>query len=168
VPVEKVSEALTPQTALVTVIHVQNEIGTIQPVREIAAAARKTSAFVHADSAQAAGKIVVDVKALGVDLVTVAGHKIYAPKGVGALYVRAGLKLPPLVVGAGQEGGLRPGTENVAFIVGLGTACALAGRMLDSSQKRIAELSTALLELLQPKRPASCWWGIATSGCPIR
>src|SRR5581483_6637485 len=123
---EHAAEAIDEDTALVTVIHAQNEIGTVQPVRQIARAARARGALVHADAAQSVGKMAVDVNELGVDFLTIAGHKLYAPKGVGALYVRNGITLPPLVVGAGQEHGLRPGTENVAFIVGLGAACALA------------------------------------------
>jgi cysteine desulfurase len=153
VAAEKLAAAMSPKTALVTVIHAQNEIGTIQPVHEIAAAAKARRALMHADSAQAVGKIAVSVNELGVDLLTIAGHKLYAPKGVGALYVRRGLTLPPVIVGAGQEQGLRPGTENVAFIVGLGAACALAARVLDATRKRMAELSATLLELLQREIP---------------
>jgi cysteine desulfurase len=93
------------------------------------------------------------VNDLGIDLLTIAGHKLYAPKGVGALYVRRGVRLPPLVVGAGQEHGLRPGTENVASIVGLGEACAIAGRMLETSRRTMIELSGALLRLLLREVP---------------
>jgi cysteine desulfurase len=121
-------------TALVTLIHAQNEIGTLQPVAAVAAAARAASALVHTDAAQSLGKVPVDVDALGVDLLTIAGHKLYAPKGIGALYVRRGVALPPLVVGAGQERGVRPGTENVAFAVGLGAACRLAAEALAGAE----------------------------------
>jgi cysteine desulfurase len=153
VSTERVASAIDSKTAIVTVIHAQNEIGTIQPVRDIAAAAKKQGALVHADSAQAVGKIPVNVKELGVDLLTIAGHKLYAPKGIGALFVRSGVTLPPVVVGASQEHGLRPGTENVAFIVGLGAACALAARVLESSRGRMAELSATLLALLRRDVP---------------
>ena len=112
--------------ALVSVLLAQNETGVLQPLRAIAAAAKARGACVHTDAAQAVGKIQVRVRELGVDLLSIAGHKLYASKGVGALYVRRGVSLAPLVVGAGHEHGLRPGTENVAGIVGLGEACALA------------------------------------------
>ena len=127
VAAESVATAIDDRTALVTIIHAQNEIGTLQPVAEIARAAKARGALVHTDAAQSVGKIPVDVHELGVDLLTIAGHKLYAPKGIGALFIRRGLSLPPVIVGAGQEHGVRPGTENVAFIVGLGAACRVAG-----------------------------------------
>jgi cysteine desulfurase len=150
---DRVAAMVGQGTAVVTVIHAQNEIGTIQPVSEIARAARTRGALVHTDAAQSVGKIPVRVKELGVDLLTIAGHKLYAPKGVGALFVRKDVRLPPLLVGAGQEHGLRPGTENVACIVGLGVACAVAGRTLEASRTRIAELSATFLELLRREVP---------------
>jgi cysteine desulfurase len=153
VSADLMAQAVGAKTAIVTVIHAQNEIGTIQPVADIARAAKARGALVHADAAQSVGKVPVDVKALGVDLLTIAGHKLYAPKGVGALFVRSGVRLPPLVVGAGQEHRLRPGTENVAFIVGLGAACAVAGRALEASRRRMAALSAVLLRLLQGEVP---------------
>ncbi|WP_343055259.1 cysteine desulfurase family protein [Azospirillum oleiclasticum] len=127
-------------TALVTAIHAQNELGTLQPITELATLARRHGALCHADAAQSLGKVPVDVAALGVDLLTIAGHKLYAPKGVGALYVRRGVRLDPLVDGAGQEGGRRPGTENVPYIVGLGTACRLAAGRLAEEAVRLDAL----------------------------
>lgn len=118
--------ALRDDTALVSVMHANNEVGTVQPVAELARLARDRGALFHTDAAQSAGKIPVDMEALGVDLLAVAGHKLYAPKGVGALVVRAGTPLQPVTFGAGHEGGLRPGTENVPHLVGLGAAAALA------------------------------------------
>jgi len=160
---EHAAEAIDEDTALVTVIHAQNEIGTVQPVRQIARAARARGALVHADAAQSVGKMAVDVNELGVDFLTIAGHKLYAPKGVGALYVRNGITLPPLVVGAGQEHGLRPGTENVAFIVGLGAACALAASVLETSRRTMADLSAQFLARLMREVP-----GLVLVGDPVR
>ena len=123
--------AITPDTLLVTVMHANNEVGTVQPVAELAEIAHRHGALMHTDAAQSVGKIPVDVQDLGVDLLSVAGHKVYAPKGIGALYVRTGVQLAWLLHGAGHEGGRRPGTENVLQIVGLGQACQLAGRDLE-------------------------------------
>lgn len=146
-------EAIDGTVGLVTLIHAQNEIGTLQPVREVAAAARERGVLVHTDAAQSVGKVVVDVNELGVDLLSIAGHKLYAPKGIGALFVRRGTSLRPLVVGGGQESGRRPGTENVAFIVGLGAACRLARSQLDRFGQQAADLSSLLLALLRSEVP---------------
>jgi cysteine desulfurase len=140
-------------TALVTVIHAQNEIGTMQPVAEIARLAGKAGALMHADAAQSVGKVPVDVRAMGVDLLSIAGHKLYAPKGIGVLYMRRGLNLPSVLVGAGQEHGRRPGTENVAFIVGLGEACRLAASRLDATMKQTKAVADRLWQRLQQDVP---------------
>ena len=145
----RVAAAIDNETALVTIIHAQNEIGTIQPIRDIAAAARHRGALVHIDAAQSVGKIAVDVEELGADLLSIAGHKLYAPKGVGVLYIRRGVELPPLLLGAGQERGRRPGTENVPYIVALGEACRIAGAMLERESQRLSTLSGDLLAALQ-------------------
>ena len=121
-----VREAVTERTLVVSVLHGQNEIGTIQPLARIAAAAHDKGALLHTDAAQSVGKIPVDVEDLGVDLLTIAGNKFYAPKGAGALYIRRGIKLEPLIHGGGHEKGLRAGTENAAFAVALGKAAELA------------------------------------------
>jgi cysteine desulfurase len=126
-------KAITPETLLVTVMHANNEVGTLQPIAELAGIAHRHGALMHTDAAQSIGKIPVNVDKLGVDLLSLAGHKVYAPKGIGALYIRSGVKLPPLLHGAGHEGGLRPGTENVLEIVGLGKACQVAQRDLDGN-----------------------------------
>jgi cysteine desulfurase len=149
----RVGPAIDGRTALVTIIQAQNEIGTIQPVAEIAAAARRRGAFIHTDAAQSVGKIPLDVKRLGVDFLSIAGHKLYAPKGIGALYIRRGVKLPPLLLGAGQEYGRRPGTENVAFIVALGEACRIADAILESEQQRLSKLADELLAGLKRQIP---------------
>ena len=143
--------ALGDDVALVTVMLAQNETGALMPVAELAAAARAHGAVVHTDAAQAIGKIPVSVDDLGVDLLSIAAHKCYGPKGVGALYVRRGTPLSPLVVGAGQEGGLRPGTENVAGIVGLGAAALLAIGHLASDAARIAQLRDELWTALSAR-----------------
>lgn len=127
-----------------TLILAHNEVGTIQPVAAIAATVHAAGGVMHADGAQAVGKIPVAVDDLGVDLLSIAGHKLYAPKGVGALYIRRGVRIAPVVVGAGQEHGIRPGTENVAGIVGLGAAAELAARLLTAEHAR----QTALRERL--------------------
>jgi cysteine desulfurase len=123
---DDVRRALTPRTILVSVMHANNEVGTIQPIAEIARIAHAHGVLVHTDAAQSVGKIETDVDALSVDLLTIAGHKLYAPKGVGALYVRSGTPLEPLIHGAGHEGGRRAGTESALLAVALGAACMLA------------------------------------------
>jgi cysteine desulfurase len=150
---ERVAATIGGKTALVTIIHAQNEIGTIQPIAEIAAAARRHGALVHVDAAQSVGKIAVNVKELGADLLSIAGHKLYAPKGVGVLYMRRGVMLPPLLLGAGQEYGRRPGTENVPYIVALGEACRIASAMLEREAKRLSGLSGDLFAALKREIP---------------
>jgi cysteine desulfurase len=148
VRVDEMAAALSADTALVTVMHAHNETGVLQPIADIARLAREKGAFVHTDAAQSAGKVRIDVDALGVDLLSIAGHKLYGPKGVGALYVRRGTPLVPLLLGAGHERGLRPGTENVPAIVGLGVACAAARRDLDALAARLSTQRDALLARL--------------------
>jgi cysteine desulfurase len=123
---DDVHRAITPQTVLISIMHANNEVGTIQPIEEIGTLAREHEIRFHTDAAQSAGKIATNVNKLGVDLLTIAGHKLYAPKGVGALYVRGGLELEPLIHGAGHERGRRAGTESALLTVGLGAACELA------------------------------------------
>ncbi len=123
---DDVRQAITDRTVLVTIMHANNEVGTIQPIEEIARIARERGVLMHTDAAQSVGKIPTQVAELGVDLLSVAGHKLYAPKGVGALYVRRGIVLEPLIHGAGHECGRRAGTESAFLATGLGTACALA------------------------------------------
>lgn len=131
-----VRRAITADTVLVSVMHANNEVGTIQPIAEIAAIARERGVLMHTDAAQSVGKIPMEVTQLGVDLLTVAGHKMYAPQGVGAMYVRRGTKLEPFLHGGGHEAGRRAGTENLIEIAGLGAACQAAQRWLHDNTMR--------------------------------
>jgi len=140
--------AITPETILVSVMHANNEVGTIQPVAELAEIAHRAGALMHTDAAQSVGKIAVDVDALGVDLLSIAGHKVYAPKGIGALYLRSGIELTKHLHGAEQEGGRRPGTENVLEIVGLGAACELAQRELAKNAEHFKTMRDRLHQAL--------------------
>jgi cysteine desulfurase len=144
VRIHELERALRADTALVSVMHANNEVGTIQPIADIAALTRPRGILLHTDAAQSAGKIPVDVGVLGVDLLTLAGHKFYAPKGIGALYVRKGAPLRPILFGAGQEEGLRPGTENVAGIVGLGIAARLARERLPTTSVNLKDVRDRL------------------------
>ncbi|MCF3172020.1 cysteine desulfurase [Streptomyces sioyaensis] len=146
--------ALDEDTVLVSVMAANNETGALQPIAELAALAHEHGALFHCDAAQAAGKIPLDVGELGVDLLTVVGHKMYAPKGTAALYVRDGIRLEPVVYGGGQERGWRAGTENVALAVALGTAAQLAGDALDAGEaQRLAELREDLHARLERGLP---------------
>jgi cysteine desulfurase len=146
---DAVRRALDRGATLVSIMHSNNEVGTLQPIRDIAALARARGALMHTDVAQSVGKVPVDVNELGVDLLTVAGHKLYAPKGVGVLYVRRGVQLEPLIHGAGHEGGRRAGTENVPYLVALGTACRLARESVPGATQRLRQLRDRLWERLR-------------------
>ena len=137
IDVEALEKAVTERTILVSVMHANNEVGTVQPIGEIVRIARRRGILVHTDAAQSAGKIPVDVSELGIDLLTVAGHKLYAPKGVGVLYVRDGMQLEKFMHGAGHETGRRAGTENVIGIAGLGAACEAVRRDLAANMDRM-------------------------------
>jgi cysteine desulfurase len=151
---EAVEAAIDDETVLITIMRANNETGTLQPVREIAEIAHRHGVLVHTDAAQAVGKIPTRVDELGVDLLTVAGHKLYAPKGIGALYIRRGLELEPVIYGGGQEAGRRAGTENVAGMVALGKACLLAQEQLVESQVRLQRLRDKLQEQLEEYLPS--------------
>ncbi len=149
-----VEAAITSETVLVTVMHANNETGTLQPIREIADVTSRHGVLLHSDAAQSAGKIAIDVEALGVDLITVVGHKMYAPKGIAALYIREGVSMVPLVGGGGQERGLRAGTENVAFAMALGAAAELAVTALTQGEPhRLAVLRDRLVAILTESLP---------------
>jgi len=144
---EEIEKAVTAKTILITVMHANNEVGTIQPIEEISKVAKKHGILFHTDAAQSAGKIDTDVDKLGVDLLSVAGHKLYAPKGVGALYIREGTPVEPLIHGASHESRRRAGTENVLLVVGLGKACEIAKRYL--SDNKLRKLRDHFWNLLQ-------------------
>jgi cysteine desulfurase len=143
-PPDRLREALTPETAMVSVMHANNEVGTIQPIAELAALARAAGALFHTDAVQSAGKIPIDVRGLGVDLASFSAHKLYGPKGVGALWIRRGVRLLPVLSGGRQERNRRPGTENVPGIVGFGVAARLAAQRLDDMGARLAALRDRL------------------------
>lgn len=157
----RVSDALRDDTILVSIMHANNEVGTIQPIEEIAAITGPRGVLLHTDAAQSAGKIPVSVDDLGVDLLTLAGHKFYATKGVGALYVRRGTPLLPALVGAGHEFGLRPGTENVPAIVGMGEAARIAREGKPEKMRQVQALRDRLHNRLTEAIP-----GILLNGHP--
>ena len=140
----QVEEAITPETVLVTIMHANNEVGTIQPIAEIAEIAHRHGVLVHSDCAQSVGKIPVKVDDLGVDLLSVAGHKLYAPKGIGALYIRPGVQLEKFMHGASHEGNRRAGTENIILMAGLGEACELIERNLPEYARHMAAMRDRL------------------------
>lgn len=151
--IDELERRLSDDTALVTVIHANNETGALQPIADVVALAHRTGALVHTDAAQSVGKIAVHVDALGVDLLSIAGHKLNAPKGVGALYVRRGTRIEPFTRGAGHERGLRPGTENVASIVGLGVACESVAASLASRIEHLRAMRDRLWDRLAAAIP---------------
>jgi cysteine desulfurase len=150
---DEVKKALRKDTILITVMHANNETGTIQPLIEISSIAREYGVLFHTDAAQSVGKIETKVHDLGVDFLTIAGHKIYAPKGVGALYIRNGVEIEPFIHGGGQEMGLRSGTENVILNVGLGKACELIMDNLYGDMSRLGRLRDSLYNQIRSHIP---------------
>jgi cysteine desulfurase len=146
---DDLNRAITPRTVLISIMHANNEVGTIQPIEECARIAHEHGVLFHTDAAQSVGKIATDVNELGVDLLSIAGHKLYAPKGVGALFVRRGVSLEPLIHGAGHESGRRAGTESALLAVGLGKACELARDL--SSMDRVRALRDHFWRELQSR-----------------
>lgn len=144
---QDVRRAVTPRTILITVMHANNEVGTIQPIEEISEIAKERGILLHTDAAQSVGKIATKVDHLRIDLLSIAGHKLYAPKGIGALYIRKGTPVEPLIHGAGHESGRRAGTENVLLIVGLGKACEVAKRYIGDN--KICSMRDRFWKLLQ-------------------
>ncbi len=150
---EAVRDAIRPQTALITIMHANNELGTVQPLEEIGRIAAQNDIFFHTDAVQSAGKIPLDVNALGVDLLAISGHKFYGPKGIGALYIRGGTRLRQLLYGGHHQRGFRPGTENVPGIVGLGKAAELAQNSLAEDALRVSAVRDELERELLSRIP---------------
>ena len=155
ITVDQVEEAIRPHTALITVMHANNELGTVQPLAQIGKLAAQRDIYFHTDAVQSTGKIPLDVKTLGVDLLSISGHKLYAPKGIGALYIRGGTRLQQFLFGGHHQRGFRPGTENVPGIVGLGRAAELARLSLEADTARVSALRDKLEQALNGKIPDS-------------
>ena len=153
ISLDELEKAITDQTILISIMYANNEIGTIQPVAEIAEIAKKHGIWFHTDAVQALGNVPIDVKALGVDMMSMSAHKIYGPKGVGALYIRKGVVIPSFLNGGAQENKRRAGTENMPGIVGFGKAAELAGATLDSHIKHVSELRDYFKEQILAKIP---------------
>lgn len=146
VKIEDLEESIREDTILITIMHANNEIGTIQPIKEMGALAREKGIYFHTDAVQSVGKIPVNVEDMNVDLLSISAHKLYGPKGVGALYIRKGVRIDPLLHGGGHEKGMRPGTENIPGIVGLGKACQLAEENLDKNMEYVTSLRDRLIK----------------------
>ena len=155
IKIEDLKEAITPETILITVMHGNNEIGTVQPIEEIGKIAREKGIKFHTDAVQTFGKIPVDVEKLNVDLLSLSSHKINGPKGVGALYIKKGTRVTPLIHGGGQERGIRAGTENVPGIVGFGKACELASKQLDEHYEKLSSIRDELIDKVLSTIPES-------------
>jgi len=146
VKVKDLEDAITDKTILITIMHANNEIGTIQPITEIGRIAHENNIYFHTDAVQTVGKIPVNVKELNVDMLSLSAHKLYGPKGIGALYLRQGVRIEPLMHGGGHEKGIRPGTENVPGIVGLGKACSIAKENLQRDAQKLTSLRDMLID----------------------
>ena len=155
IDIDDLRRALRPETILITIMHANNELGTVQPLEEIGRIAKEADIYFHTDAVQSAGKIPIDVNAMGLDLLSLSGHKFYAPKGVGALYIRGGTRLRQLLYGGHHQRGFRPGTENVAAIVGLGKAAEIARHSLAEDARRVSALRDKLQQGLLQRVPQS-------------
>lgn len=155
VKVEDVKDAITPETILITIMHGNNEIGTLQPIAAIGKLARERKILFHTDAVQTFGKVKVDVEELNVDLLSLSSHKVHGPKGVGALYIKKGVRITPLIHGGGQERGIRSGTENVPGIVGFGKACEIANNNLEENYARLVKTRDEIIEKVLDAVPKS-------------
>lgn len=152
---EDLKKEISSDTCLITIMYANNEVGTMQPIEKISQIAREKNVIFHTDAVQAIGKIPIDVKELGIDLLSISSHKINGPKGVGALYIKNGVKMSPLILGGGQENGLRSGTENVASIVGFGIACTLSKNNMNENSIHLKKLTTKLTTRILNEIPAT-------------
>jgi len=166
VKISDLEDAIKDKTILITIMHANNEIGTIQPIKEIGALAKGKGIIFHTDAVQTVGKIPVDVNELNVDLLSLSSHKLYGPKGVGALYVRKGVRLEPIMHGGGHERGIRPGTENVPGVVGLGKACKIAKENLESDAQLLTRLRDRLINTVLEQNEDSYLNGHRTNRLP--
>jgi cysteine desulfurase len=155
IDLDELRRAIRPETVLITIMHVNNELGTVQPLEEIGRMAKEADVYFHSDAVQSAGKIPIDVSKLHLDLLSISGHKLYAPKGIGALYIRGGTRLHQLLYGGHHQRGFRPGTENVAGIVGLGKAAEIAHKSLADDAQRESALRDKLQQGLLDRVPQS-------------
>jgi len=163
VDLDLLKKAITPQTALISIMLANNEIGTIQPIEKISKIAKERGVLIHTDAVQAFGKIDVNVNKLGVDLLSMSAHKIYGPKGIGALYIRKGTDISPLIYGGGQEREMRAGTENTVGIVGFGEAAKVVTGSRDKDEKRIAKLAGQLKKGIEERIPKAKFNGHETN-----
>jgi cysteine desulfurase len=162
----ELKSAISDNVALVSIMYANNEVGTIQPIKELIEIAHEAGALFHTDAVQAAGKLALNVKNLGIDMLSLSSHKINGPKGVGALYIKSGLKILPIIHGGGQEWYLRSGTENVPGIVGFGKACELATKRMRQYQEHVAGLRDYLVERVLKEIPRSRLNGLRTERIP--
>ncbi|MCR5027531.1 MAG: cysteine desulfurase NifS [Methanobrevibacter sp.] len=155
IKIEDLKEAITPETILITIMHGNNEIGTLQPIEEIGKIAHENGIIFHTDAVQTFGKVEIDVEKQNIDLLSVSSHKINGPKGVGAIYIKKGIRLVPLIHGGGQERGIRAGTENVAGIVGFGKAAEIATSKLDEHAEKLSKIRDEIVEKVLDTIPES-------------
>ena len=155
IKIEDLIEAITPETILITIMHGNNEIGSLQPIEEIGRIAHENGILFHTDAVQTFGKVKIDVEKQNIDLLSVSSHKINGPKGVGAIYIKKGVRLVPLIHGGGQERGIRAGTENVAGIVGFGKAAELATSKLDEHAEKLSKIRDEIVEKVLNTIPES-------------
>jgi cysteine desulfurase len=166
VRVKDLEDAITDETILITIMHANNEIGTIQPIAEIGKIANERGIYFHTDAVQTVGKIPVNVIEMNVDMLSLSSHKLYGPKGIGALYIKKGVRIEPLMYGGGHERGFRPGTENIPGIVGLGKACSIANQNIEDNARKLTNLRNKLIDAVLEQNKDSYLNGHRTKRLP--